>query len=153
MKYAHLVAFQISHIAAAFYAANYLAGKKSGKKSGKYRNELEYELSLLSVLIYSCTAVIRQISEFIQSDAPSNTLLLIPNEFGTVFQLGVHERLEILEIQYSQALAKPERETNSHNRLLWKHSRSADWQRLASNPFARLLCLRPTETAYILSRF
>ena len=43
---------------------------------------------------------------------PSNTLLLIPNEFGTVFErLG---RLEELEIQYSQ----PERETILHNRLL-----------------------------------
>ena len=51
---------------------------------------------------------------------PSNTLLLIPNEFETVFELGV-QRLEILgvEIRYSQALAKPERsETFSHNRLL-----------------------------------
>ena len=45
--------------------------------------------------------------EFIPSDVPSNTLLLIPNEFGTVFKLGVQrlEILEELEIQYSQALA------------------------------------------------
>ena len=35
-----------------------------------------------------------KLSEFIQSDVPSNTLLLIPNEFGTVL-----ERLEELEIQ------------------------------------------------------
>ena len=58
-----------------------------------------------------------KLSEFIQSDVPSNTLLLIPNEFGTVFELGVQrlETLEELEIQHSQALAKPERETNSHN--------------------------------------
>ena len=49
-----------------------------------------------------------------------NTLLLIPNKFGTVFGLGVQrlETLEELEIQHSQALAKPERETISHNRLL-----------------------------------
>ena len=48
------------------------------------------------------------------------TLLLIANEFGTVFGLGVQslETLEELEIRYSQALAKPERETLSHNRLL-----------------------------------
>ena len=46
---------------------------------------------------------VSKLSEFIQSDVPSNNLLLIPNEFGTVF-----ERLEELEIQYSQALAKPE---------------------------------------------
>ena len=61
-----------------------------------------------------------KLSEFIQLDVPSNTLLLIPNEFGTVFELGVQrlETLEELEIQYPQALAKPERETNSHNRLL-----------------------------------
>ena len=46
---------------------------------------------------------VSKLSEFIQSDVPSNTLLLIPNEFGTVFELDV-ERLEILEeleIQYS----------------------------------------------------
>ena len=62
-----------------------------------------------------------KLSEFIQSDVPSNTLLLIPNEFGTVFELGVQrlETLEELEIQYSQALAKLERrESNSYNRLL-----------------------------------
>ena len=61
------------------------------------------------------------LSEFIrQSEVPSNTLLLIPNELGTVFELDVQrwETLEELEIQYSQAFSKPERETNSHNRLL-----------------------------------
>ena len=54
-----------------------------------------------------------KLSEFIQSDVPSNTLLLIRNEFGTVFKLGIQrlETLEQLEIQYLQALAKPERET------------------------------------------
>ena len=38
------------------------------------------------------------------------TALAIPNEFGTLFELGVQrlETLEELEIQYSQALAKPE---------------------------------------------
>ena len=62
--------------------------------------------------------------EFIPSDVPSNTLLLIPNEFGTVFKLGVQrlEILEELEIQYSQALAKPEQETISHNRLFYNRS-------------------------------
>ena len=61
-----------------------------------------------------------KLSEFIQSDVPSNALLLIANEFGTVFELGVQtlETLEELEIQYSQALTKSDRETNSHNRLL-----------------------------------
>ena len=56
---------------------------------------------------------VSKLSEFIQSDVPSNTLLLIPNEFGTVFELGVQrlETLEELEIQYLQALAKLERET------------------------------------------
>ena len=50
-----------------------------------------------------------KLSEFIQSDVPSNTLLPIPNEFATVFELGVQilETLE-LEIQYSQAITKPE---------------------------------------------
>ena len=52
---------------------------------------------------------VSKLSKFIQSDVPSNTLSLIPNEFGTVF-----ERLEELEIQYSQ----PEQETILHNRLL-----------------------------------
>ena len=61
-----------------------------------------------------------KLSEFIQSNMPSNTLLLIPNEFGTVFALGIQtlETLEELEVQYSQALMKPEQETNSRNRLL-----------------------------------
>ena len=61
-----------------------------------------------------------KLSEFIQSDVPSNTLLLIPNEFGTVFELGVQslETLELLEIQYLQALAQLEQRTFSHNRLL-----------------------------------
>ena len=58
-----------------------------------------------------------KLSEFIQSDVPSNISLLIPNEFGTVFELGI-QRAEALEEQYSQLLAKPERETNSYNRLL-----------------------------------
>ena len=70
---------------------NYLAGKKSGK----YSNELPYELYFLSLLIYSCTTVS-------YPSVPSNTLLLIPNEFETVFELGVQrlETLEQLEIQY-----------------------------------------------------
>ena len=47
-----------------------------------------------------------------------NVFQLIPIEFGTVFELGVQrlETSEQLEIQYSQALAKPERETFLHNR-------------------------------------
>ena len=61
-----------------------------------------------------------KLSEFVQPDVPCNTLLLIPNEFGTVFELGVQrlKTLEELEIHHLQTLAKPERETNSHNRLL-----------------------------------
>ena len=61
---------------------------------------------------------VSKLSEFIQSDVPSNTLL-IPNEFRTVWDVQRLETLEELEIHgYSQALAKPERETNSHNMLL-----------------------------------
>ena len=50
------------------------------------------------------------------SDVTSDTLLLILNKFGTVFELRVQRlgTLEQLEIQYSQALAKPERQTFSH---------------------------------------
>ena len=81
---------------------NSLAGKK---KSGKYRNELPCELSFLSLLIYSRTAVIK-LSEFIQSDVPSNTLLLIPNEFGIVFELGV---------QRTETLKKLERHSRSRS--------------------------------------
>ena len=52
---------------------------------------------------------VSKLSEFIQLDVPGNTLLLIPNEFRTVFErLGT---LEELEIQYSQ----PERETISRS--------------------------------------
>ena len=58
---------------------------------------------------------VSELSEFIQSDVPSNNLLLIPNEFETIF-----ERLK--EIRRTRntifALAKPEQETISHNRLL-----------------------------------
>ena len=68
------------------------------------RNELPLVWALLFVAVYLFMHV-SKLSEFIQSDVPSNTLLLIPNEFGTVF-----ERLEELEIQYSQQ----ERETISH---------------------------------------
>ena len=52
--------------------------------------------------------------QFIQSDAVPSGTLLIPNKFGTLFELGVQrlETLEKLEIQYSQALAKPERQKN-----------------------------------------
>ena len=53
---------------------------------------------------------VSKLPEFIQSDMPSNNLLLIPNEFGTVFELGVQrlEALEELEMQCSQALGEPE---------------------------------------------
>ena len=45
---------------------------------------------------------VSKLSEFIQSDVPSNTLLPIPNKFGTVFELGVQrlEKLEKLEIKF-----------------------------------------------------
>ena len=61
---------------------------------------------------------VANLSDFI-SDVPGNTLLLIAIEFGTVFELGVQRlgTLEQLEIQYSQALAKSDRKTISHNRL------------------------------------
>ena len=54
---------------------------------------------------------VSELSEFIQSDMASNTFFLTRNEFGAVFELGVHrlETLEELEIQYSQAIAKLER--------------------------------------------
>ena len=65
------------------------------EKSGKYRNELPFELSFLSLFIYSCTSV--SYPSLIQSDVPNNTLLLIPIEFGTVFERL--KRLEELEIQ------------------------------------------------------
>ena len=64
---------------------------------------------------------VSKLSEFIQSDVPSNTLLLIPNEFGTVFELGV-QRLERLFRRTRNTIfagiAKPERETISHDSLL-----------------------------------
>ena len=44
----HLVVLQISHIAA-IHMTELVSW---GEKSGKYWNELKYELSLLSVLIY-----------------------------------------------------------------------------------------------------
>ena len=54
-----------------------------------------YNISYPFCLCWSITHG-RKLSEFIHSDVPSNTLLLIPNEFGTVFQLAV-QRLETLE--------------------------------------------------------
>ena len=38
-------------------AARWSLNRVTYEKSGKYRNELQYELSFLSLLIYSCTAV------------------------------------------------------------------------------------------------
>ena len=62
----------------------------------------EHLIVLIQLLLHGS-----KLSEFIQSDAPSNTLLLIPNKFGTVFELGIQrlETLKQLEIQYSQAIA------------------------------------------------
>ena len=50
----------------------------------------------------------------------SNTLLPIPIEFGTVFELGVQrlETSEQIQTQYSHPLAKLERQRISRNRLL-----------------------------------
>ena len=62
------------------------------------RNELPHELSIF-VAVYPIMHVCK-LYEFIQSNVPSNTLLLIPKEFGTVFERL--EGLEELEIQYSQ---------------------------------------------------
>ena len=90
----------------------------TGKKSGKYHKDSQSQaIPFVAVDLFMHGS---KLSEFIQSDVPSNTLLLIPKEFWTVFELGVQrlETLEEIEIQYSQALAKPERETNSHNKLL-----------------------------------
>ena len=55
--------------------------------------------------IHACTAV--SYPSLFSRTMPSNTLLLIPNEFGTVFELGIQrlETLEQLEIPCSQALA------------------------------------------------
>ena len=91
-------------------------------KSEFFTDRRAIKVSFLSLFIYSCTSVSYR---SILSDMPSNTLLLIPNEFGTVFELGVQrlQILEKLEIQYSQELTNPERETISHSRLL-EHSRS-----------------------------
>ena len=83
---------------------NYIAEKSQVKIATRYRTSYAF----LSLFINSCTSV-NYPCEFIQSDVPSSTLLLpIPNEFGTLFELGVQrlETLEELEIQYSQALAK-----------------------------------------------
>ena len=81
---------------------NYLAGKKSGK----YREEIPYGPSF-----YSRTAV--SYPSLFSWTCLVNTVLLIPNEFRTVFELGIQrsETLEQLEIQYLQAPTKPERET------------------------------------------
>ena len=113
---AHLILFQISDI---FCMTELL----SWEKSGKYPNELPYELSFLALFIYSYKSVSYSCA-FIQLDVPSNTLLLISNKFRVLFELGIQrlETLEELEIQYSQALAKPEQETISYNRLLYNRS-------------------------------
>ena len=66
------------------------------------RGQMKCILDRVPTTSYRVVAVylfmhVSKLSEFIQSDVPSNTFLLIPNEFGTVF-----ERLEELEIQHSQ---------------------------------------------------
>ena len=92
---------------------NYLAGKNQVNSATTY--SMSYPSSLF---IYSYTAV--SYPSLLSQPVSSNTLLLIPNEFGTVFELGVQilKWLEELEMQNSQALEKPEREKNSHNRFI-----------------------------------
>ena len=63
-----------------------------------------------------------KLSEFIQSDVPIVTLyywyqMKIQNSIW-IGHSKIIETLEELEIQYSQAVTRPEQETNSHNRLL-----------------------------------
>ena len=83
---------------------------------------------------------------------PSNRLLLIPSELGTVLErLGT---LKEIEIHYSQALAKSKREAISHNSLLEAPINASRFERKYS-PLARninsttnlvLRKLRPTKT-------
>ena len=82
---AHWILFQISDISI-FCTTELL----SWEKSDRYHNKVLYKLSFLLLFIYPCMSVSYP-CEFIQSDVPiSNTLLLlIPNEFGTLFKLGV----------------------------------------------------------------
>ena len=81
----HWILFQISDISI-FCTTELL----SWEKSDRYHNKVLYKLSFLLLFIYPCMSVSYP-CEFIQSDVPiSNTLLLlIPNEFGTLFKLGV----------------------------------------------------------------
>ena len=55
---------------------------------------------------------VSKLSEFIQSDVPSNTLLVILNELVAVYQLGV-QGLETLK-----ELGICKKRNKSHNRLL-----------------------------------
>ena len=61
------------------------------------RNELPHDPIFVAVypIMHVC-----KLSEFIQSNVPSNTLLLVPKEFGTAFERL--KGLDELEIQYSQ---------------------------------------------------
>ena len=76
------------------------------------RGQMKCTLDCVPTTSYRVVAVylfmhVSKLSEFIQLDVPSNTFLLISNEFGTVFERL--ERLEELGIQYLQ----PERLAHS----------------------------------------
>ena len=66
----------------------------------------------------------------------SNARTLIPNELGAVFELGVQrlESLEQLKVQYSQALAKPEREKNFAQQVIRSTYVQSDSHRNLSSP-------------------
>ena len=69
---------------------------------------------------------VSKLSEFIQWDVPSNTLLLIPNEFGTLFELGV-QRLETVEETRNTIFAGTREDGARNNfaqRVIRKHLRS-----------------------------
>ena len=84
------------------------------------RLENPISIVLSNSIVWKCFPWYNILELTIASCEQGNTLLLIPNEFGTVFEFGVQrlETSEEQEIKYSQALAKPERENISHNTLL-----------------------------------
>ena len=119
---------------------NYLAGQN--QENIATNDHVSYQI--LSEFIYSCDSVIYR-----KTDSTVNTLYYL--NWNSFILIG-RSKINIRQTRNTIfAFTKPERQTILHNRLFIE---ALTFNRLAaaSNLFARLLRVRPTE-ASILSRF
>ena len=80
-------------------AENYGDNNQSHARPDEH-NELQYQPSFLSLSVDLFTHG-SKLSEFIQLDVPSNTLLLIRNEFGAVFELHGRSKIRNIRITFA----------------------------------------------------